>query len=87
MQYPADSSPTGQPYALMRIPFVKNKYWRWFYEENNHSLSLLRGKLALNEEQAHIAKFSEYMCDRLIVECEKVYENQKAAAWKSEGAL
>ena len=40
----------------------------------------MQGKLALNEEQAHIAKFSEYMCDRLIVECGKAYENQKNAA-------
>lgn len=40
----------------------------------------MQGKLCLNEEQAHIAKFSEYMCDRLIEECGKAYESQKAAA-------
>lgn len=40
----------------------------------------MQGKLALNEEQAHIAKFSEYMCDTLILECNKVYENQRMAA-------
>lgn len=40
----------------------------------------MQGKLALNDEQAHIAKFSEYMCDCLIVECNKAYENQRMAA-------
>lgn len=40
----------------------------------------MQGKLALNEEQAHIAKFSEYMCDTLISECNKVHENQRMAA-------
>lgn len=40
----------------------------------------MQGKLALNDEQAHIAKFSEYMCDRLIAECNIAYENQRLAA-------
>lgn len=40
----------------------------------------MQGKLALTDEQAHIAKFSEYMCDRLIEECNIAYANQKLAA-------
>ena len=40
----------------------------------------MQGKLALTDEQAHIAKFSEYMCDRLIIECNKALENQRIAA-------
>jgi len=40
----------------------------------------MQGKLALNDEQAHIAMFSEYMCDCLIAECQKAYENQRRAA-------
>ncbi len=40
----------------------------------------MQGKLALTDEQAHIAKFSEYMCDQLIAECERAHENQKQAA-------
>ena len=27
-----------------------------------------------------IAKFSEYMCDRLIIECNRALENQRIAA-------
>ena len=34
----------------------------------------------LGWEQAHIAKFSEYMCDRLIIECNRALENQRIAA-------
>lgn len=40
----------------------------------------MQGKLALNDEQAHIAKFGEYMCDRLIIECNIAHENMKMAA-------
>ncbi len=40
----------------------------------------MQGKLALTDKQAHIAKFSEYMCDRLIEECNIAYANQKLAA-------
>lgn len=40
----------------------------------------MQGKLALTDEQAHIAKFSEYMCDRLIIECNRALENQRIAA-------
>ncbi len=40
----------------------------------------MQGKLDLSDEQAHIAMFSEYMCDRLIAECNKAYANQQLAA-------
>ncbi len=40
----------------------------------------MQGKLGLNEQQAHIAMFSEYMCDRLIELCDQAYENMKSAA-------
>ena len=40
----------------------------------------MQGKLDLSDEQAHIAMFSEYMCDRLIAECNKAYANQQMAA-------
>ena len=40
----------------------------------------MQGKLDLSDEQAHIAMFSEYMCDRLIAECNKAYKNQQMAA-------
>lgn len=35
----------------------------------------MQGALALNERQAHIAMFSEYMCDRLIAACNQAYRN------------
>lgn len=40
----------------------------------------LQGKFALNDSQAHIAKFSEYMCNQLINTCNQVYENLDKAA-------
>ena len=40
----------------------------------------MQGKFGLNESQAHIAKFSEYMCDQLIAACNQVHENQNIAA-------
>ena len=35
----------------------------------------MQSKLGLSDKQAHIAKFSEYMCDRLIVICNEVYSS------------
>ena len=35
----------------------------------------MQATFCLNESQAHIAMFSEYMCDRLIEACNEVYKN------------
>lgn len=35
----------------------------------------MQSKLGLSDKQAHIAKFSEYMCDRLIVICNEAYRS------------
>ena len=40
----------------------------------------MQAKLALSEDQAHIAKYSEYMCDVLIALCEQTYTNIKMTA-------
>lgn len=40
----------------------------------------LQGKFSLNSDQAHIAKFGEYMCDQLILECNNAYKNMNIAA-------
>lgn len=40
----------------------------------------MQGKLGLNDKQAHIAKFSDYMCNQLINICSEVYKNQRKAA-------
>ena len=42
--------------------------------------TLANGDLRNKRIQAHIAKFSEYMCDRLIIECNRALENQRIAA-------
>ena len=41
-------------------PMTKRQAYRW-----------LQGQFGMSEEQAHIAKFSEYMCDQLIAACER----------------
>ena len=40
----------------------------------------LQAKFSLRRDQAHIAKFSAYMCDQLIAVCEEVEENHKRVA-------
>lgn len=40
----------------------------------------MQAKLGLNEKQAHIAKFSEYMCDQLIAVCTQTQDNIRSAA-------
>jgi hypothetical protein len=40
----------------------------------------MEAKFGLNSRQAHIAKFSEYMCDELIALCEKSFQNNKLAS-------
>lgn len=35
----------------------------------------MQAKLGLDSQQAHIAKFSEYMCNQLIIVCDQVYAN------------
>ena len=39
----------------------------------------MQAKFGLNDAQAHIAKFSEYMCDQLIELCNQVMENNHMA--------
>ncbi len=40
----------------------------------------LRDTFCLTEEQAHIGEFSEYRCDRLMDECQKVLRNNHITA-------
>ena len=39
----------------------------------------LRDKFGLTLNQAHIGNFSDYMCNCLIIECNKVLLNNKSA--------
>ena len=40
----------------------------------------MQAKFGLSSEQAHIAKFSEYMCDRLIATCDELPFHRENAA-------
>jgi len=40
----------------------------------------MEAKFGLNSQQAHIAKFSEYMCNELIALCENSLKKNKTAS-------
>lgn len=50
-------------------PMTKWQAYKW-----------LQAKFGLSSEQAHIAKFSEYMCDQLIAVCDQLPLFQNIAA-------
>lgn len=54
--------------------------WRSGLMSKRQAYKWMQAKLGLNEEQAHIAKFSEYMCGELIALCRQTRENIRAAA-------
>lgn len=59
---------------------VFDKMWKSGPMKKWQAYKWLQSKFGLNSEQAHIAKFSEYMCDQLIMECNRAYENMDIAA-------
>ena len=54
--------------------------WKSGYMKKWQAYKWMQGKFGLNEAQAHIANFGEYMCDRLIIECNRAYEQMRGAA-------
>ncbi len=54
--------------------------WRSGLMSKQQAYKWMQAKLALNEKQAHIAMFSEYMCDQLIAICTQAYDNIQSAA-------
>lgn len=46
-----------------------NRLWRDGYMDKWQAYKWLQAKLGLSERQAHIAMFSEYMCDQVIELC------------------
>lgn len=54
--------------------------WKSGLMSKRQAYKWMQAKLGLNEEQAHIAKFSEYMCDQLIAVCMQAQKNNKMAA-------
>lgn len=54
--------------------------WKSGLMTKRQAYKWMQAKLALSEDQAHIAKYSEYMCDVLIALCEQTYTNIKMTA-------
>lgn len=54
---------------------VFNQLWMSGMMKKWQAYKWMQAKLGLNSDQAHIAKFSEYMCDELISLCEQAIEN------------
>ena len=54
---------------LPRIGMSRKQSYKW-----------LQAKFALNKEQAHIGKFSSYMCDEVITACTEALQNNRRTA-------
>ncbi len=59
---------------------VFDKMWQSGLMSKHDAYVWMRSKFGMSEEQAHIAKFSEYMCDQLIAACNEVYERLNIVA-------
>lgn len=57
-----------------------DRLWKYGIMEKWQAYRWMQAKFSLSSEQAHIAKFSEYMCDQLICVCDQVIANNKQAA-------
>ncbi len=53
---------------------VFGKLWQSGLMSKHDAYIWMQSKFALGREQAHIAMFSEYMCDKLIEACNEIYE-------------
>lgn len=52
-----------------------NQLWESGIMQKWQAYKWMEAKFGLNRNQAHIAKFSEYMCDELISVCKQVLKN------------
>jgi len=59
---------------------VFNRLWESGTMKKWQAYKWMEAKFGLNSQQAHIAKFSEYMCNELIALCEKSFQNSKTAS-------
>lgn len=57
-----------------------NHIWESGLMKKWQAYKWMAAKFGLNTQQAHIAKFSEYMCDELIALCKKNFQNAKIAS-------
>ena len=56
------------------------KMWESGIMTKEQTYIWLQGKFGLEESQAHIGMFGEYMCDRVIAECNEVYKRLRTVA-------
>ena len=54
-----------------------NQFWTSGLMSKWQAYKWMQAKLGLNSEQAHIGKFSEFMCDELISLCSQVQQNNR----------
>lgn len=54
-----------------------DRMWKSGHMKKWQAYKWMQGVLDLDERQAHIAMFSEYMCDQLISVCNRAYSNMK----------
>ena len=76
---------TKQPMGTLANGDLRNKriqahkafdwMWKSGLMSKKQAYKWMQGKLGLSDAQAHIAKFSDYMCDRLIAVCNQAYNN------------
>lgn len=59
----------------IRAHRVFNRLWESGMMQKWQAYKWMEAKFGLNSSQAHIAKFSEYMCDKLIAVCEQIMQN------------
>lgn len=57
-----------------------DRLWKCDIMEKWQAYQWIQAKFGLSSEQAHIAKFSEYMCDQLMLVCDQAMANNKQAA-------
>lgn len=63
-----------------RAHAVFNTLWTSGLMEKKQAYAWMQAKFSLHEDTAHIGMFSEFMCERLIAECEVFLANNKMAA-------
>lgn len=57
-----------------------NRLWESGAMKKWQAYKWMQAKFGLNSDQAHIAMFSELLCDQLIAECDKAAANMRLVA-------
>ena len=69
-------APHGSPWALWLTKRIQahrafDRLWRSGLMTKKEAYQWMQTEFGLHEEQAHIAQFGAYMCERLICACDK----------------